>query len=356
MAPRVGPPAAWVVLCTLLCADATSYIHTDLGPYPGPDNWADVPQATRRVRTRCTTANFLNTADHGSLTPARMPVRRQWAAARLCTRCRRARRGGCSSSCTATCSTPTSGACRRPRARTAPARTRAPAAQHGALLVPVPHGRSPAGGVLAERGRSHPAGLPEEMVTVYQATQRGYAVVAFDPLPETAGPDGTRFDVRCASAAGRRAVVSRTQRRAVGDKLSNFLTSARLCAQVAAREPQGGPHGARPSPCPAPASVLPRHPSDKPPCAATPPCCQRCTPGRGGAPGPGCTAGLHRRCRPAVAAAEPSCHAVKVTTVQLPARLRRPAWRALTRWPSGGHVSEPSCTAGKAALRSSLAG
>ena len=138
MAPRVGLPAAWVVLCTLLCADATSYIHTDLGPYPGPDHWADVPQATRRVRTRCTTANFLNTAEHGSLTPARMPVRRQWAAARLCTRCRSARRGGCSFSCTATCSTPTSGACRRPLARTAPARTRAPAAQHGVLLVPAP--------------------------------------------------------------------------------------------------------------------------------------------------------------------------------------------------------------------------
>lgn len=35
------------------------------------------------------------------------------------------------------------------------------------------------------------------MVTVYQVTQRGYAMIAFDPLPETAGPDGTKFDMRC---------------------------------------------------------------------------------------------------------------------------------------------------------------
>ena len=31
---------------------------------------------------------------------------------------------------------------------------------------------------------------------MYQVTQRGYAIMAFDPYQETAGPDGTHFDVR----------------------------------------------------------------------------------------------------------------------------------------------------------------
>ena len=28
---------------------------------------------------------------------------------------------------------------------------------------------------------------------MYQVTQRGYALIAAGPLPETAGPDGTKF-------------------------------------------------------------------------------------------------------------------------------------------------------------------
>ena len=34
---------------------------------------------------------------------------------------------------------------------------------------------------------------------MYQVTQRGYAILSFDPYAETAGPDGTRFDIRCAA-------------------------------------------------------------------------------------------------------------------------------------------------------------
>lgn len=44
------------------------------------------------------------------------------------------------------------------------------------------------------------AGMPEEMVTVYQVTQRGYALIAAGPLPETAGPDGTKFNLGWVSA------------------------------------------------------------------------------------------------------------------------------------------------------------
>ena len=120
--PGRWTPAAWVLLLAFLVSPG---VCTFSGPFPGPDNWADVPPATRRVSPQpllsfcspgqvdCCSTRATHKRNASGL------LCRHWMAARLCTRCPRARRGACWFSCMATCSAPTSGASPAPPASTA---------------------------------------------------------------------------------------------------------------------------------------------------------------------------------------------------------------------------------------------
>ena len=95
---------------------------------------------------------------------------------------------------------------------------------------------------------------------MFQVTQRGYAILAFDPYFETAGPDGTRFDIRCGARRCELAAPGLLCWRCCWCE----GLSRRCCKlQVAAGELQGGSHGALPPsqslPCPSYCRALVTH-------------------------------------------------------------------------------------------------